>query len=232
MAWFKEEQHVLRSMISQAARAGLDTHATQLPATMAAYLSRNGRWHELAALQRTALAAGRRFGDQQAQAQAHYGIGDALIKLGSRQRGHAHLQHALRLLNQLGDHSCRARTHYAIAGALEKQQRHREALGHAQRALRLCRAVGDRVGQAFALNAVGWFHALLGNHPRAQALAAYADVATTTSASRPSSTWVNPTRPALSRAPLATPGSKPSPSSTTCTTPTPAKSARDSQDSR
>jgi len=167
MAWFAREHHVLRSVTSEAVRIGFDVHAVQLPDTMGAHLSRTGRWHEHADLQRTALAAACRLGDQHGQARAQWGIGNALIKLGSYPSAHAHLHHALDLFGQLGDNSGRARTHYAIAVALDKQQRHGEALSHAKRALRLCQAVGDRVGQAFCLNAVGWDHALAGNHQHA-----------------------------------------------------------------
>ena len=39
-----------------------------------------------------------------------------------------------------------------------------EALDHAQQALDLFRAAGHRAGQASALNAVGWYHAQLGDH--------------------------------------------------------------------
>jgi DNA-binding SARP family transcriptional activator len=164
MTWFTAEHHVLCSMVSKAASSRFDTHAWQLPATMWAYLSRNGRWHECLTLHRTALTAARRLGDLHAQARAHYGIGDALIKLGSCQSGRAHLQHALRLFNKLGDHAGRVRTHFGIAVAHEKQQQHRQALSHAQRGLDLCQAAGDRAGQAYALNVVGWYHARLGNH--------------------------------------------------------------------
>jgi len=149
MAWFAQEHHVLRSMISEAVRTGFDSYAQHLPDEMAAYLSRNGRWQERADLQRTALDAARRLGDERGQARAHYGIGNALIKVGSYQSAHAHLQHALDIFDQLGYNSGRARTHYAIATAPEKQQRPGEALSHANRALRLCQAVGDRTGQAF-----------------------------------------------------------------------------------
>jgi len=42
-----------------------------------------------------------------------------------------------------------------------------EALEHSRQALELSTAAGDRTGQAIALNAVGWFHAMLGDHRQA-----------------------------------------------------------------
>ena len=42
-----------------------------------------------------------------------------------------------------------------------------QALHHDQQALALFRAAGHRRGQALALNAIGWEHALLGHHTQA-----------------------------------------------------------------
>jgi DNA-binding SARP family transcriptional activator/tetratricopeptide (TPR) repeat protein len=167
MAWFAAEHPVLRAMICQAAHCGFHAHASQLPATMGAYLSRTGRWDEWATVNRTALAAARRLGDQQAQARAHHCIGHALSHQGSHRSGDPHIEHALRLFEEIGDGPGQARTHTAIASALSEQRRYREALEHAQRALHMYQQGGDKAGQAFALNEVGWYHAALGNHQRA-----------------------------------------------------------------
>ena len=51
--------------------------------------------------------------------------------------------------------------------ALGIQGRDADALDHAQRGLALFTAVGDRPGRALALNGVGWFYALLGDHRQA-----------------------------------------------------------------
>jgi DNA-binding SARP family transcriptional activator/tetratricopeptide (TPR) repeat protein len=167
MAWFTAEHPVLRAMICEAAHSGFHAHASQLPAAMESYLSRTGRWDEWATVNRTALAAARRLGDQQAQARAHYCIGHALYHKGSRRSGRPHIEYALRLLKKIGDGSGQARTHTAIASALGEQRRYGQALEHAECALHLCQKGGDRAGQAFALNEVGWYHAALGDHQRA-----------------------------------------------------------------
>src|SRR5262249_22079343 len=145
MAWFTAEHPVLRAMICEAAHSGFDAYAWQLPATMGAYLSRTGRWDEWATVNRTALAAALRLGDQQAQARAHHCIGHALMHKGSRRSGQPHTEHALRLSKKIGDGSGQARTHSAIASALSEQRQYREALEHAQHALQLCQKGGDRV---------------------------------------------------------------------------------------
>jgi tetratricopeptide (TPR) repeat protein len=61
------------------------------------------------------------------------------------------------------------------AGARPRQPRQRagtpgkpaESLHHAELALELFRAAGDPTGHAYALNVVGWGHAVLGDHRRA-----------------------------------------------------------------
>jgi tetratricopeptide (TPR) repeat protein len=54
-----------------------------------------------------------------------------------------------------------------FARVLYRQGSHRAALGHAQRASALYRDAAHPVGQAAALNAVGWFHSLLDDHRQA-----------------------------------------------------------------
>jgi len=49
----------------------------------------------------------------------------------------------------------------------EQRGRPIDALQHAQQALALFRAAGHRLGEAKALNAVGWCHTLLGEHEQA-----------------------------------------------------------------
>ena len=50
---------------------------------------------------------------------------------------------------------------------LNNQGRYREALGQAQQALESWTAAGDLPGRAMALNSVGWFHTVLGDHQQA-----------------------------------------------------------------
>jgi hypothetical protein len=47
---------------------------------------------------------------------------------------------------------------------LGSQTRYAEAVVHCQRALDLLTAAGDLAGQGRALNALGWYHAMLGEH--------------------------------------------------------------------
>jgi len=61
------------------------------------------------------------------------------------------------------------RTSLTLSLMFERQGRYREALEHGERALDLFRAADHPVGQARALNAIGWYHAQL--HDYEQALA-------------------------------------------------------------
>ena len=62
---------MLLAAVAHARRAGFDSHAWQLAWTLADFLQRRGHWHDLAAAQRTALAAAQRAGDRPGQANAH-----------------------------------------------------------------------------------------------------------------------------------------------------------------
>jgi tetratricopeptide (TPR) repeat protein len=177
MAWFAVEHPVLMAAINQATNAGFDTHAWQLAWTLMTFLDRRGHWHDQAATQHAALDAARRLADPSAQANAHRELGRAYTSLGRDDDALTQLRHALDIYGQTGDRVGQARTHMNIHMVLERQGRHAtalhaealyvEALHHVHRALGLFRAAGHRDGQATALNAIGWLHALLGDRQQA-----------------------------------------------------------------
>ncbi len=167
LAWFIAEQPVLLAAVYQAASAGFDTHAWQLPLSIEMYFDWQGHWHEWAAAGHTALAAARRLADPRSQAFAHRCLAGAYIRLGRPAEAVDHARQALDLFEALGDRVGQAYTHLTFDRALERQGCHLEALQHDQQALQLFRAVGHRDGQARALNAIGWYHALLGDHREA-----------------------------------------------------------------
>jgi DNA-binding SARP family transcriptional activator len=169
MAWFDAERQVLLAVTTLAAGAGFDTHAWQIPWTLAHYLDRQAHWHDWAAAQETALGAARRLGDQNAQALAYRGAGHASIRLGSPGDARDFLEQALRLYGELGDRVGQARAHSDLSITFALQQRHQEALGHSQAAIALSGAAGHRGGQANALNQAGWHAAHLGDYEYALA---------------------------------------------------------------
>ncbi|MEV4213677.1 BTAD domain-containing putative transcriptional regulator [Micromonospora sp. NPDC049662] len=161
-AWFAAEHHVLLACVEQAAAAGLDRHAWTLAAALTTYLDRSGHWPELAAAQRTALAAARRRGDLAGQALAHRGLAIACTWSGDHEAAHRHYRRDLELYRELGDDTGRAHTHLGVSWVLARQGRLRSALDETRLALDLYRAADYRVGQAKALNNLGWMHARLG----------------------------------------------------------------------
>lgn len=163
LAWLEAEHRVLLMVIVQAASSGFDTHAWQLPWSLGTFFDRRGHWHDWAATQHIALAAAGHLGDQDGQARAHRGLGQAHIRLGSAKEAQSHLRHALDLYQQLGDRVGQAHTHLNMSWAFGQQRHDNEALGQAQQALRLYQGAGHRDGQARALNAIGWYYARLGN---------------------------------------------------------------------
>jgi DNA-binding SARP family transcriptional activator len=164
LAWFAAEHQALLAVIRQAAEAGFDGHAWQLPWTLSDYLEWEGRWDELAVLQDGALAAAERLGDAGAQASVHRSIGRACFGLRCWDTACDHLAQALQIYRDLGDGVGQARVHINLGKTLDRMGRYREALGHAEQALNLFEAAGNVPGQARALNNVGWYHALLGNY--------------------------------------------------------------------
>ncbi|WP_189332849.1 AfsR/SARP family transcriptional regulator [Actinoplanes ianthinogenes] len=168
LTWFAAEHRGLLAAVHQAAAAGFDEQAWRLAWSMATFLNREGHWHELTTVGRTALAAGRRLGDPYAQAQASCLLAYAATRLGQFEAAGAELRQALDLFGR-GDHRAgQAHAHLNLAYVMERREDRPGALGHSRRALELYRSVGHARGEAIALNAVGWCHALLGEYEQAR----------------------------------------------------------------
>jgi len=166
-SWAEAEYLVLLEMVPFAAKTGFAQHAWQLAWALETFLSRRGRWDELAQIQRVALGAARQAGDKTGQAHALCGVGWAGALQGRYEDGRAQLDQAARLFRELGDGSGEARARVRAGQAFWRQGRHEEAFWSAQRALDLYRASGDRAGQAGALNNIGMYRIHLGDFERA-----------------------------------------------------------------
>lgn len=167
LAWFEAERRVLIAAITQAADAGLDAHAWQLPWTVWLFFDREGYWHDQVAIQRVAIAAAGRLGDRARQAHAYRDLGCTYGRLGQLAEARELCTQALDLHREVGDRMGEARAHNEIAMLAEQQGRIAEALGHAQLSLALYRDEGYEPGLAKMLNGVGWMHALLGDYEQA-----------------------------------------------------------------
>jgi tetratricopeptide (TPR) repeat protein len=167
LAWFEAERQVLIAAITQAAEAGLDAPAWQLPWAVWLFFDREGYWHDQVAIQRIAIAAAGRLGNRARQAHAYRDLGCTYGRLGQLAEARELCTQALDLHREVGDRMGEARAHNEIAMLAEQQGRIAEALGHAQLSLALYRDEGYAPGLAKMLNGVGWMHALLGDYEQA-----------------------------------------------------------------
>jgi DNA-binding SARP family transcriptional activator/tetratricopeptide (TPR) repeat protein len=157
----------LLAAVDLAARSGFDAYACQLPWALGTYFHRQGHWPDMAATQRTGVAAAERLGDRLAQARCHRALARACMLLGRHDQAAAHHQNAFDLYGAVGDQSGQAHCRIDLAELLMQQNRHREALQYAQQAADLSAAVGNLAAQARNLNCVGWCHAQLGQYEQA-----------------------------------------------------------------
>jgi DNA-binding SARP family transcriptional activator/tetratricopeptide (TPR) repeat protein len=167
LAWLTAEHPVLLAAQRLAAGTGFDTHTWQLAWALDTFLDRRGHWHDQVSAWQTALAAADRLGNLTATAFAHRALALAGSSLGGYGEAHTHLRRALDPSTEAGDLVGQAHTHLHLGGLWERQDRPDRALDHGQQALILFRATGHRRGQAGALNNLGWYHALLGDHAQA-----------------------------------------------------------------
>ncbi|HLK01867.1 MAG TPA: BTAD domain-containing putative transcriptional regulator [Streptosporangiaceae bacterium] len=167
MAWFAAEEHVLTTLVDQAAGTAFDAQGWQLAMALGLYYERRGHADDALAFRLAALAAARRLGDRHARAQAHCHSGTTLVRVGAYRDAESHYQQALDLYQELGDSAGQALVHLGLAFWADEQGRSREALLHASSSLALSRSTQDLALQANALNNVGWFRARLGDYEHA-----------------------------------------------------------------
>lgn len=164
MSWLRAEHQVLMRVIGYAAGEGFDRYAWQLPWVLTDFLDRDGHWHDWQASQRIALAAALRLGDGAAQAMAHRYIGRACSQLQDLDAAQDHLSRALELEHQFGKPTAQASASIDLSHLHEQRGNIADALASAQLALSIYQSERYLLGEALALNNVGWYHARLGNY--------------------------------------------------------------------
>jgi len=170
LAWMQAEYQVLLAATTLADSTGFDVHAWQTPWAMADFLNWRGCWREMAAAQRTALAAATRLGDTAGQAASLRMLAHACGELGDYDQALARYEESLRLYQQLSDRLGEARVHRMLGRLAESHGRYADSLSHSEQALLLYRAAGDRMREAGVLNNVGYAHALLGDYEQARVI--------------------------------------------------------------
>ncbi|CAL9362078.1 Regulatory protein AfsR [Streptomyces sp. enrichment culture] len=169
MAWFTRERPALVAAVHQAARHGHASHTWRLAWALTTFLTRSGRWSDVAAVHTAALEAAVRLGDADAQAESHRALAWERIEAGDHETAHRLLTRALSLAEDSGQERSEAHTHLALGWLHEHTGDRSAALHHDQQALLLFTRLGHRAGLARALNAVAWDHAQQGDHRTAVA---------------------------------------------------------------
>ena len=165
--WLRSEHAVLMRVVAHAADAGADDYAWRLPLALTDFHDRAGYWHDWATCQMIALAAAERLGDIAAQSNAHRYLGRASFLIQRHDEALDHLTRSVRLRHQIGPSAAEAGIHLDLCRLHEQRGHPDQALQSARQALLMYQAAQHRVGQAHALNAVGFYQALLFRYPAA-----------------------------------------------------------------
>ncbi|CAM3157951.1 tetratricopeptide repeat protein [Stackebrandtia soli] len=161
LTWFTQEHRNLCATV-QRAHDGYDKHTWQLAWAMTTYLAA-GFWSEWILILETGLAATDRADDKHAHNRIHLALGNAHIRVGNMDEARRHLTTALKR----GQPRSQANAHLALAFCAEQQGESALALVHSEKALQLFTEVDFPVGQAKALNSIGWHRAKLGDYDHA-----------------------------------------------------------------
>jgi tetratricopeptide (TPR) repeat protein len=164
VAWLEAERPILLAVADHAARTGVQPHAWQLAESIAIFLERRGDWHEMLAMQQTALDAARRQPDPLVEASARRHLGRGLGVLNRYAEADEQYRQALDLADRAGHVAGQAHVHMNLANVASRRGDAPAALRHSRRALELFRSCDNDRGQGSALNNVGWCHAKLGEY--------------------------------------------------------------------
>jgi DNA-binding SARP family transcriptional activator len=163
LTWFCVEHQVLLAAVD----AAPDTHVSHLARVLSTYLEQRGHWHDWLVVERAALAATTRRGDQPGIAAAHRELGRAMARMGSYAEADRLLCEAIARFTDLDDPLGQAHCHNNRILVFERQLNFENALEQATSALTKYRLARNQAGEARALNNMGWCHAQLARHAEA-----------------------------------------------------------------
>jgi len=162
--WLAAEHTVLTSLAQLAAATpGFERYAWRYAHALTLRLRYQRHWDQALALHRAAVEAARRSGDPSAEAYARVGLGRALSWTGAPGGALEQVRSAQRMLSDLGDVAGLADTWLALGGLADQRGSHQESLAHTERALAGFRSTGHVIGEALALNNIGWSQVELGD---------------------------------------------------------------------
>jgi DNA-binding SARP family transcriptional activator/Tfp pilus assembly protein PilF len=174
MAWLEDTHQLLVDlMVRGAATPRQDRSLWRIGWSLHHYLDTTGRWKDLVRTQMIAVEAADRSASEPVRAHAHRGLGRALLNVGRLQEAQAQVELALALTPDdptARDGDFVAETHRLLSYVHEQSGQLAEALTQARHALAMFPSDSRSPSRAFALNAVGWYEALIGNYaPAAEA---------------------------------------------------------------
>jgi tetratricopeptide (TPR) repeat protein len=165
--WYDAERRTVLPLIRYAVDNGYDSHPWPLAWSFAGISSANGRWHDLIIAHDAAIGSLRRLGNRGDLTQAYGDVALAYGALGQYDEANKRLQQALALQDEVRNTSPAATIHRVACHLYTNQGRHHEAVNHGRRAVDAFRAIGDRIGQARALNTLGWGLIQIGEYQQA-----------------------------------------------------------------
>ncbi|MGW4111196.1 BTAD domain-containing putative transcriptional regulator [Actinosynnema sp. NPDC004786] len=170
MAWLDAEHpHLLAAQHTVATHHRHRT-AWQLAQALSPFHHRRGYFRESLAMWQIALDAATHLSEPSIHILAHRFVGRSHLGLRHYNEAAEHLHRALAAAVQERDVAQQADIHLDLAEIQELQEDTPEAFKHAQLALELARTLDQPIREAGALNAVGWYAALLGNFDTARDL--------------------------------------------------------------
>ncbi|MDQ0964296.1 tetratricopeptide (TPR) repeat protein/transcriptional regulator with XRE-family HTH domain [Streptomyces sp. B4I13] len=165
MEWFDTEHRNLLAAQRTAVAHAFHHTSWQLAWTLYDFHHRRGHRHDQLGVWQIAVDSAGRLRDSGAQILTYRLLGRAHVVLGHHQEAIAAMNRALALSEQQNDRALQAQAHYTLASIWPDGRR---ALEHARRSLDLYRGLDQPIGEANALNAVGWYAARLGEHDTAR----------------------------------------------------------------
>lgn len=165
--WLTTERAVLLAALRQAHDEGLHRHAWQLGWALDTFLNEEHRWQDEGAAWAVALRAATALVDPPAVAHAHRFVAVVAGRLDRFREAHDHMREALEISRAAGDAAGEAETLYVLSYLYWLQGDHGAALEHVERSQDLWARLGRSAWAGKAEHAVGWYHAQLGDHPRA-----------------------------------------------------------------
>ncbi|GAA4473530.1 ATP-binding protein [Phytohabitans houttuyneae] len=168
--WLNAEHAVLIAMQDRAGRLGWNRAVWQLAWTLDTFQWRRGHHYDMVVAWQNAVDAAERDGDAAVLSMTHRNLGHAYAHTGRHAEAQDHLGRSLALAEGRGDVAEQAHAHHNLACASEQRGDPGRSLQYAIRALDLYESLDEpaRVWRADALNDVGFYSLLAGDHERSR----------------------------------------------------------------